>query len=83
MKRLNFIIPILAAVSALCAVRFTGPVALGEVIGQKKGKAGPKPLPVSPVVQSGKWTSNCLEIYALRVGEYISHTTPRERLVAD
>ena len=47
LKRLNFIIPILAAVSALCAVGSTGPVALGEVNGQKGESPAETPSGVS------------------------------------
>ena len=72
-------------------------LALGEVIGQKKGKAEPKPRPVSPgrprrVVDvellrmlraKGYGYKRIAGEYTKATGEYISHTTVRERLVGD
>ena len=69
-------------------------LALGEVIGQKKGKAQPKPRPVSPGRPRRELDVELLrELRALRyrykriaaayilvTGEYISHTTVKERL---
>ena len=70
-------------------------LALGEGKGQKKGKAGPKPLPVSPgrprreidVVLlrelriKGYGYKRIAGEYTKATGEYISHTTVRARLV--
>ena len=67
-------------------------LALGEVIGQKKGKAQPKPRPVSPgrprreldvelVSELRAGTSGLPGQYTKVTGEYISHATVRERLV--
>ena len=72
-------------------------LALGEVIGQKKGKAGPKPRPVSPqgrprrevdvgllreLRTKGYGFKRIAGEYTKATGEYISHTTVRERLVS-
>ena len=68
---------------------------LGEVIGQKKGKAQPKPRPVSPgrprrevdvellraLRAKGYGYKSIAREYTKGTGEYISHTTMRERLV--
>ena len=68
---------------------------LGEVIGQKKGKAQPKPCPVSPgrprreldiellraLRAKGYGYKRIAGEYTRVTGEYISHTTVRERLV--
>ena len=70
-------------------------LALGEVIGQKKGKAEPKPRPVSPgrprrevdvellreLRARGYGYKRIASAYTMATGEYISHTTVRERLV--
>ena len=70
-------------------------LALGEVIGQKKGKAQPNPRPVSPDHPRRKVDVELLRAlrgrgygykrlageYTRATGEYISHTTVRERLV--
>ena len=70
-------------------------LALGEVIGQKKGKAEPKPRPVSPgrprrVVDvellrklraKGYGYKRVAGEYTRLTGQYVSHTTVRERLV--
>ena len=66
-------------------------LALGEVIGQKKAKAQPKPPPVSPSRPRRELDVMLLrELRAKGYGykrtaaeytEYISHTTVRERLV--
>ena len=70
-------------------------LALGEVIGQKKGKAQPKPRPVSPGRPRRELDVELLRElrarsygykriageYARETGEYVSHTTVRERLV--
>ena len=70
-------------------------LALGEVIGQKKGKAQPKPRPVSPgrprreldvallreLRDRGYGFKRIAGEYTRETGEYISHTTVRERLV--
>jgi len=70
-------------------------LALGEVIGQIKGKAQPKPRPMSPVRSRREVDVELLrEIraksygykriageYTRVTGEYISHTTVRVRLV--
>ena len=70
-------------------------LALGEVIGQKKGKAQPKPRPVSPgrprreldvellreLRGKGYGYKRIASAYTRATGEYISHTTVRERLV--
>ena len=70
-------------------------LALGEVIGQKKGKAEPKPRPVSPgrprrVVDvellrelraRGYGSKRVASAYTRLTGQYVSHTTVRERLV--
>ena len=72
-------------------------LSLGEVIERKKGKAQPKPHPVSPgrprrevdvelrreLRAKGygyKWIAG---EYTKVAGNYISHTTVRERLVGD
>ena len=69
-------------------------LSLGEVIGQKKGKAQPKPLPVSPgrprreidVVLlrelriKGYGYKRIAGEYTRLTGEYISHTAVRARL---
>ena len=69
-------------------------LALGEVNGQKKGKAGPKPRPVSPgrprreldvgllreLRAKGYGFKRVAAEYTKATGEYISHTTVRERL---
>ena len=69
-------------------------LALGEVIGQKKGKAQPKPRPVSPgrprreldvallreLRDRGYGFKRIASAYILVTGEYISHTTVGERL---
>ena len=70
-------------------------LALGEVIGQKKGKAEPKPRTVSPGRQKreldvellrelqdrGYGYKRIASAYTRATGEYISHATVRERLV--
>ena len=70
-------------------------LALGEVIGQKKAKAQPKPRPVSPgrprrevdvellraLRARGYGFKRIAGEYTRATGEYISHTTVRERLV--
>ena len=70
-------------------------LALGEVIGQKKGKAQPKSRPVSPgrprrevdvgllreFRAKGFGYKRIAGEYTRATGEYISHTTVRERLV--
>jgi len=72
-------------------------LSLGEVIGQKKGKAQPKPRPVSPgrprrevdvellreLRAKGYEYKRIAREYTRATGEYISHTTVRERLVDD
>jgi hypothetical protein len=69
-------------------------LSLGEVIGQKKGKAQPKPRPVSPGLPRRELDVELLRglrdigyeykriagEYTRVTGEYISHTTVRERL---
>ena len=70
-------------------------LALGEGKGQKKGKAQPKPRPVSPgrprreldvvllreLRAKGYGFKRIAGEYTRLTGEYISHTTVRERLV--
>ena len=70
-------------------------LALGEVIGQKKAKAQPKPRPASPgrprreldvellseLQAKGYGYKRIAGEYTKVTGEYISHTTVRERLV--
>ena len=70
-------------------------LALGEGKGQKKGKAQPKPRPVSPgrprreldvellreLRAKGYGYKRIAGEYTRATGEYISHTTVRERLV--
>ena len=70
-------------------------LALGEVIGQKKGKAQPKPRPVSPgrprreldvellreLRAKGYGYKRIAGEYTRVTGKYISHTTVRGRLV--
>ena len=70
-------------------------LALGEVIGQKQAKAQPKPRPVSPsrprreldvelvseLQARGYGYKRIAGEYNRAIGEYISHTTVRERLV--
>jgi len=72
-------------------------LALGEVIGQKKGKAQPKPRPGSPcrprreldvellreLRDRGYGYKRIAGEYTRKTGEYISHATARERLVDD
>jgi hypothetical protein len=69
-------------------------LSLGEVIGQKKGKAQPKPRPVSPgrprrevdvvllraLRERGYGFKRIAGEYTKATGEYISHTNVRERL---
>ena len=69
-------------------------LSLGEVIGQKKGKAQPKPRPVSPgrprrevdvellraLRGRGSGYKRIAGEYTRVTGEYISHTTVRVRL---
>ena len=69
-------------------------LALGEVIGQKKGKAQPKPRPVSPgrprrevdvellreLRGKGYGYKRIAGEYIKITGEFVSHTTARERL---
>jgi hypothetical protein len=69
-------------------------LSLGEVIGQKKGKAQPKPRPVSPgrprrevdvvllraLREKGYGFKRIAGEYTKATGEYISHTNVRERL---
>ena len=69
-------------------------LALGEVIGQKKAKAQPKPRPVSPgrprreldvellreLRAKGCGYKRIAGEYTKATGEYISHTTVRGRL---
>jgi len=71
-------------------------LALGEGKGQKKGKAQPKPPPVSPgrprrevdvellrkLRAKGYGYKRVAGEYTKATGEYISHTTARERLLA-
>ena len=73
---------------------FPRQLALGEVIGQIKGKAQPKPRPVSPgrprreldvellreLRAKGYGYKRIVGEYIKATGEYISHTTVRERL---
>ena len=68
---------------------------LGEVIGQKKGKAQPKPRPVSPgrprrevdvellreLRARGYEYKRIAGEYIKATGEYTNHTTVRKRLV--
>ena len=70
-------------------------LALGEVIGQKQAKAQPKPRPVSPgrprreldvellseLRAKGYGYKRIAGEYTKVTGEYINHTTVRERLV--
>ena len=70
-------------------------LSLGETIGQKKGKAQPKPRPVSPgrprreldvellreLRDRGYGYKRIAGEYTRATGEYISHTTVRARLV--
>jgi hypothetical protein len=70
-------------------------LSLGEVIRQKKGKAQPKPRPVSPGRPRRELDVELLRMlrakgygykriageYIKATGEYISHTTARARLV--
>ena len=70
-------------------------LALGEVIGQKKGKVQPKPRPVSPgrprrevdvellreLRDKGYGFKRIAGEYTRLTGQYVSHTTVRERLV--
>ena len=70
-------------------------LALGEVIGQKKGKTQPKPRPVSPgrprreldvellmeLRCRGYGFKRTAKEYTRATGEYISHTTARERVL--
>jgi hypothetical protein len=70
-------------------------LSLGEVIGQIKGKTQPKPRPVSPghprrevdvellraLGGRGYGYKRIAGEYTRVTGEYISHTTVRERLV--
>jgi hypothetical protein len=70
-------------------------LSLGEVIGQKKAKAQPKPRPVSPgrprrdldvvllreLRAKGYGYKRIAGEYTRATGEYISHTTVRGRLV--
>ena len=70
-------------------------LALGEVIGQKKGKAEPEPRPVSPgrprreldvellreLRAKGYGYKRIAGEYTRVTGEYISHTAARGRLV--
>jgi len=70
-------------------------LSLGEVIGKKKGKAQPKPRPVSPgrprrevdvellreLRDRGYGYKRTATEYTQATGEYISHTTVRDRLV--
>ena len=74
---------------------FPRQLALEEGIGQKKGKAQPKPRPVSPGRPRREVDVEMLRMlrdkdygykriageYTKATGEYISHTTVRERLV--
>ena len=69
-------------------------LALGKVIGQKKGKAQPKPRPVSPgrprreldvellreLRARGYGYKRIAGEYTRLTGEYISHATVRARL---
>ena len=81
----------------MCSQNMTIPrqLSLGEVIGQKKGKAQPKPRPVSPgrprrevdvellreLRAEGYGFKRAAAEYTRLTGEYISHTTVRARLV--
>ena len=69
-------------------------LSLGEVIGQKKGKAQPNPRPVSPrprrevdvellreLRAKGYGYKRIAGEYTRVTGEYISHTTARERVL--
>ena len=70
-------------------------LSLGEVIGQKKGKAQPKPRPVSPgrprrevdvellreLRDKGHGYKRIAGEYTKATGGYISHVTARTRLV--
>ncbi len=82
----------------MCSQNMTIPrqLALGEVIGKKKGKDQPKPRPVSPgrarreldvellteLRDRGYGFKRIAGEYTRLTGEYISHTTVRERLVS-
>jgi hypothetical protein len=81
----------------MCSQNMTIPLqlSLGEAIGQKKGKAQPKPRPVSPGRPRRELDVELLRMlrgmgygykriageYTKVTGEYISHTTLRVRLV--
>ena len=81
----------------MCSQNMTIPrqLSLGEVIGQKKGKAQQKPRPVSPgrprreldvellrdLRDRGYGFKRTAKEYTRATGEYISHTTVRVRLV--
>ena len=81
----------------MCSQNMTIPLqlSLGEAIGQKKGKAQPKPRPVSPgrprrevdvellrmLRAKGYGYKRIAGEYIKATGEYISHTTARARLV--
>ena len=70
-------------------------LSLGEVIGQKKGKAQPNPRPVSPgrprrevgvellreLRAKGYGYKRIAGEYTRLTGEYISHTTVRDHLL--
>ena len=70
-------------------------LSLGEVIGKKKGKAQPKPRPVSPgrprrevdvellrqLRDKGYGFKRTATEFTQATGEYISHTTARERVL--
>ena len=71
-------------------------LSLGEVIGQKKGKTQPKPRPVSPgrprreidvellreLRDKGYGFKRIASAYILVTGEYISHSTVRDRILS-
>ena len=72
-------------------------LSLGEANGQKKGKAQPQPRPVSPgrprrevdvellreLRARGYGYKRIAGEYTRETGEYISHTTVRDRLLDD
>ena len=71
-------------------------LALGEVIGQKKGKAQPKPRPVSPgrprrevdvellreLRARGYGFKRIAGEYTRETGEYVSHSMVRDRILS-
>ncbi len=81
----------------MCSQNMTIPrqLSLGEVIGKEKGKAQPKPRPVSPgrprreldvellreLRDRGYGYKRSATEYNRLTGEYISHTTVRARMI--